>query len=261
MPVSLFCRIIYLATDSQFQRPADEEKNQMKKNLLIIANWKANVVEVPQWVRQFKIHAEKLSGDLSNVEIAIAAPFSLLFLLATSATLASQDISSFPEGAYTGETSGELLKQLDVKYCLIGHSERRKYFNENNDLVEKKMKQALKSGIVPILCAQTFDEIPENIRNYSGERFIIMYEPNSAISTDGIYHPEDPKKVEDTIEQWKSRLHLDCEFLYGGSVNPENAHLFVKIPSISGLVIGHASLNPNDFFEVIKKCLTSSEPV
>src|SRR5438128_1165015 len=97
----------------------------MNKKLLIVANWKANLVEVPTWLQQFTAHSSQLTADDDEMEIVIAAPFSQLFLLAASATIASQDISMFPIGAYTGEIPGELLKELDVKYCLLGHSERR----------------------------------------------------------------------------------------------------------------------------------------
>ena len=162
----------------------------------------------------------------------------------------------FPAGAYTGEVTGEMLKSLGVKYCLIGHSERRKYFNETNEIVEKKMEQALKSGITPILCAQSADEIPANIRNYSSEKFVLMYEPFSAISAAGVYHPEDPQKVQTTLEDWKNRFNLNCRFLYGGSVNPQNVSAYVTLPLVFGFVVGHASLDPNDFFSIIKQCLT-----
>jgi triosephosphate isomerase len=226
----------------------------MGKKLLIVANWKANLVEVPTWLRQFNALSERRTGFGENIQVVIAPPFSMLFLLAASATIAAQDISMFPSGAFTGEVPGRLLRELDVEYCLIGHSERRKYFNENNEIVEKKMAEAIKNGITPILCAQSLAEIPENIRNYPGDKFVIMYEPFSAISVDGVYHPEDPQKVELTLEEWKGKLNLNCKFLYGGSVNGENAKAYIDLPLVSGFVVGHASLDPNDFFSIIKKC-------
>lgn len=232
----------------------------MNKKLLIVANWKANHVEVPTWLQRFNALSEKLDNH-DNIEIVVAAPYSLLFLLAASSTIASQDISMFPSGAYTGETPGDILKELDVKYCLIGHSERRKYFGETNEMVQKKIDQSLKNGITPILCAQTLEEIPENIRNYPSEKLVIMYEPFSAISTDGSYHPEDPLKVQTTLEMWKNKLNLNCMFLYGGSVNSENAANYARLPLVSGFVVGHASLDPADFFSIIKQCLTPEASV
>lgn len=230
----------------------------MSKKLLIVANWKANLVEVPTWLQQFNALSEKVEDLDESIEVVIAPPTSMLFLLAASATIASQDISMFPTGAFTGEVPGQLLKELDVEYCLIGHSERRKYFGENNEIVEEKMEQAFKNGITPILCAQSLAEIPENIRNYPAEKFVIMYEPFSAISTGGVYHAEDPQKVQVTLEEWKSKLNLNCMFLYGGSVNSENAKSYINLPLVSGFVVGHASLDPKDFFSIIKQCLTPS---
>lgn len=219
----------------------------MGKKLLIVANWKANIVDSTSFI----VHREWSE----EVEIVIAPPFTQIDQI-KGFTVTSQDISMFPAGAYTGEVTGEMLKSLGVKYCLIGHSERRKYFGETNEIVEKKLERALSSGIVPIICAQSAIEIPANIRNYSSEKFVLMYEPFSAISANGEYHPEDPQRVQLVLEEWKNKLNLNCRFLYGGSINAEDVSSFVNLPLVSGFVVGHASLDPNDFFSIIKQCLT-----
>ena len=215
---------------------------------LLVANWKANEVQSSK----FKVQSS------NELEIAIAAPFPLISIIPEEFTRASQDVSAYPTGAYTGEVPAKLLAGLGVKYCLVGHSERRKYLNETNNQVEAKIKQAVENGITPILCAQTLEEIPANIRNYSSDKFLIMYEPFSAISTEGEYHPESPDKIFATLTDWKNKLNLSCRFLYGGSVNPDDISNYLEPRTynlITGLVVGHASLDPSSFSAIIKKCL------
>ncbi len=235
----------------------------MEKKFLVVANWKANktVEEARAWMKEF--YAEErwnwLKNNLERIEVVFAAPFTLLHFFEAphfDAHLASQDISVFSTGPYTGEVPAELLKDLAVRYCLIGHSERRKYFGENNALIEKKLDQAIKNDITPIICAQSLEEIPANIRNYPADKLVIMYEPSEAISTEGNYHPENPETVKRTLEDWQKKLNLDCRFLYGGSVNPENCKLYiVNCNLLSGFVVGHASLDPEEFFSIIKQCI------
>lgn len=207
------------------------------EKFLVVANWKAN----PPVKYDFSVP--------ENLEIAIAAPFLFISQIPPDFTRAAQDISAYPVGAYTGEAPGELLADLGVKYCLVGHSERRKYLHEGSVEVEAKMSQAIKNGLIPILCAQNLEEIPENIRNFSEDKYVIMYEPFAAISTAGQYHPESNDKILTVISDWKNKLNLHCRFLYGGSINPES-----DIPQVDGLVVGHASLDMATFSAIIKKC-------
>ncbi len=223
------------------------------EKFLIVANWKSNIVDINKW-----------SPDISEkVEVVVAPPFPLLSAV-KGYTLCAQDISAYPVGAYTGEVPAKLLVDLGVKYCLVGHSERRKYLHETNANVEAKINQAIQNGITPILCAQSMEEIPENIRNFKGNKYMIMYEPFSAISTQGQYHPENVEKVVATLIDWKNKLNLQCRFLYGGSVNPEYVQQLVSgnLPAgsqgqqlVSGLVVGHASLEAESFTAIIKQCL------
>lgn len=211
------------------------------QRFLIIANWKANPTP---WTA--------LDVNFENLEIAVAAPFSALSKLNAPLIPASQDLSSFTIGPHTGEVPASLLKSLGVKYSLVGHSERRRDESETNAKIEAKMKQAIESGIVPILCAQTLEEIPANIRNFDPNLFMIMYEPSEAISTDGNYHPESPDKINSVLSDWQQKLNLKCRLLYGGSVNVENCQLLVEnCPMLSGFVIGHASLDAAEFSRII----------
>lgn len=228
---------------------------------LLIANWKANktIEEAKTWLNELLVHRSQFTVD-TRLEIAIAAPDTVIPTLPSEFTRVSQDLSAFPVGAYTGEVPARLLAGLGVKYSLIGHSERRKYLHETNIEVEAKMKQAIDNEIIPIICAQTLEEIPANIRNYPSEKFLVMYEPFSAISTDGQYLPESPEKVAAVLVDWKNKLNLDCRFLYGGSVNPNDQLLFQSLMTndqslLSGFVVGHASLAAETFFVIIKKCL------
>lgn len=230
---------------------------------LVVANWKANktVAETKEWCKKWAEYTNFSKDNYDKTQIVLAPHFGLLHFFEESRwdfELASQDISAFPAGAYTGEEPAKLLADLGVKYCLIGHSERRKYLKESNAQVEAKMEKAIQNGIIPILCAQVSEEIPENIRNFSADQYLIMYEPFSAISTDGLYHFENTEKIATTLTDWKMRLNLKCQFLYGGSVNPENIDQLVGKQTselISGLVVGHASLEVESFSAIIKKCL------
>lgn len=240
------------------------------EKFLVVANWKANHLEPRRWFEEFTIHNLQFTN---KIDLAIAPSFPLIselrdkFQIVPSGQkfvdtaefanfkfqICAQDVSAYPVGAYTGEISAKSLSDLGVKYCLVGHSERRKYLGETNAKVEAKMNQSMQNGIIPILCAQNLDEIPENIRNYSPEKYLIMYEPFSAISTEGQYHPESVDKVGAILTDWKNKLGQKCRFLYGGSVNEENVSQYL-VPAVSGLVVGHASLEPGTFFAIIDKC-------
>ncbi|MBI3558758.1 triosephosphate isomerase, partial [Candidatus Gottesmanbacteria bacterium] len=144
----------------------------MEKKFLIIANWKANTP---------KFEIQNFQFEMNRVEIAIAAAFPFIDKIPQGLTRAAQDVSMFESGAYTGEVSAEMLKSLGVKYCLVGHSERRKYFGETNETVQKKVAQLEKNNIIPLVCARSFaDIVPAGF---------IMYEPEEAISANGEYHP------------------------------------------------------------------------
>lgn len=219
----------------------------MNDRFLIVANWKANFVDISKWTLDTP----------EAIEVVVAPSFPQLALVKNFA-LCAQDVSAYPIGAYTGEVPAKFLADLGVKYCLVGHSERRKYLHETNLEVEKKMEQAIQNGITPILCAQTREEIPENIRNFPIDSYLIMFEPFSAISTAGQYHPESVETIVVTLTDWKNKLNLQGRFLYGGSVkandisnylNPETRNL------ISGFVVGHASLDVDTFSAIIEKCL------
>lgn len=198
----------------------------MDTKFLIVANWKANEPPVYDFVPP------------ENIEIAIAAPYPLIENIPAGFTRAAQDVSQFDQGPETGEVPAKILAGLGVKYCLVGHSERRRLFNETDEIVQKKIDQLKKVNITPVLCARNTNELlPAEI---------VMYEPEEAISTNGQYHPA--TDINDVLADWRQKMP-GTKFLYGGSVNPG------FIPSgVDGLVIGHASLNSQDFFAIINAC-------
>ncbi len=198
----------------------------MDPKFLIIANWKANEPPVYNFIPP------------ENIEVAIAAPYPLIENIPAGFTRAAQDVSQFDTGAETGEVPAKILAELGVKYCLVGHSERRKLFGETNEIVQKKIDQLKKAGVTPIVCARNFNEVlPAEI---------VMYEPEEAISTDGEYHPA--TNINEVLADWRQKMPA-TKFLYGGSVNPE------FIPTgVGGLVVGHASLDPAAFSAIINAC-------
>lgn len=231
----------------------------MDKNFLVVANWKANSVDLPKWFDELAI-SEKAP------EIAIAPAYYQLGTLNSqlenykfAINLAAQNVSSFPTGAFTGEISAQMLKDAGAKYCLIGHSERRKYLHETNDDINLKYEALTKENIIPIVCAQSFEEIPQDIFSQTSETGYVMFEPFEAISSDSRYKPESPENIAQTIVDWETKLPENIRFLYGGSVNPENcANIISFCPQLSGLVVGHASLDPITFGSVINLVLQNS---
>lgn len=214
----------------------------------IIGNWKANKQfdEARAWIEQFgKFDFSKLTED-SQIIICPPYPF-IAYYSEKIASLAhvsigSQDLSRFDEGAYTGEITARSLSGI-AKYAIIGHSERRSYFNESPDMLAEKAYKAKSAGIEPIFCVRgTDDPIPHGVK-------MIAYEPVAAIGT-GQNEP-----VESIIAmKQKLKLTPDMAFIYGGSVNEKNSNVYLANPDIDGVLVGGASLDPIRFFEIATSC-------
>lgn len=224
---------------------------------LIVANWKSNKnpQEAQVWLENFIQLTKNLSSD--NFEVVICPPFVDLSVLAYklqvtkssySISLGAQDVSPFEDGSYTGAVSASQMNGL-IKYCLVGHSERRKNFGETTETVAAKIDQLLKFKIKPIICAQTPQDIPQNVKNYSPQDIAIMFEPAKAISSGGVYQAESSTVVKTTLETWQ-QLFGPYQFLYGGSVNPDNCKELISAGA-QGFVIGHASLTPDTFYQIL----------
>jgi triosephosphate isomerase len=218
--------------------------------MLIVANWKANktIDEALEWV-------DYIDSNIKGFphEIAIAPAFPQLYLLKekivglkSDLKLCAQTVSNAEDGQFTGEVTAKMLAGL-IEYCLIGHSERRKYFHETTEDVEKKFLLLEKNDIKPIISAGSKDEIPRSIQNYDPDSYLIMYEPPEAISVDGLYRPYAPEDIEREIKEWKKNLNISSKVLYGGSVNLKNVKTLTNLQVVNGFVVGHASLDVLEF--------------
>ncbi len=218
-----------------------------KKAFYVIGNWKSNktLAEVKSWVHEFK----KLWQERNSHTNIILCPSAIhLFLLkklldSTSLpiTLGLQNISSYSVGAYTGEISASQVKGV-VSYCLVGHSERRKYFAESDTSLEKKAKQLIENDIQPIYCVQD-----EN-QSFSPACQFIAYEPVWAIGTG---KPEPAENANRTAKVLKSRAQHQIKVIYGGSVTDQNVAEYSKQPDIDGVLPGGASLKPDSFYRLL----------
>jgi triosephosphate isomerase (TIM) len=238
------------------------------KKLFIVANWKANKTqsEAAEWIE--KVQAVQFTvAEVENKEIIICPAYPLLtlvsdFISGSEASnklllrLGSQNLSQFEKGAYTGEVPINLLQEF-CAYSIIGHSERRKYFNETDDDVMTKVKLAIENKITPILCISDMNQLDYYITH---DKFIVdnaadiifVYEPPSAISGGGDYHPESPEVVNKNVADISQKIGKKVITLYGGSINPENVKSFFQLDNIDGGLVGQASLDPEQFIQIIK---------
>lgn len=211
---------------------------------MIVANWKSNETEKDAltW-----FSAMKPSLDSIEKTIVICPPATLLSTafeqktsLQLTCAIGAQDISPFAAGAYTGEVNGEQLKEF-VTYVIIGHSERRTYFNEDDSLLAKKVAMAIAYGLIPIFCVQNEQTvIPEGVH-------IVAYEPVAAIGTG---HADSPDAANAVAQKIKEKNN-DISVLYGGSVTAENVSSFTHARDIAGVLVGGASLHPQEFSQII----------
>jgi len=249
---------------------------------LIAGNWKMNnnIVESLDLVKNLI----QLTKDSKNVEVLVCSPFTSLYsikqiLKDTNIRLGAQNMHYEEIGAYTGEISPLMLKDIGVDYVIIGHSERRQYFNETDDTVNKKLKAALKYGIKPILCVgetleQRESKIEEetvknqiinafkDIKKEDAENIVIAYEPIWAIGTGktatSMEANEMASFIRDTFaEIYSNELSEHVIILYGGSVKGSNASEIMEQSDIDGALVGGASLKAEEFTKIInyeQKC-------
>jgi triosephosphate isomerase (TIM) len=222
----------------------------------IIANWKSHktLEEAQSWLTAFagliqsdSSVSHKISTGEAIVVLAVPAPFIVaLTELAKEAGLhmAAQNISHFDAGSYTGEVSGRNLQNI-VEYVIVGHSERRIHLHETNAQVETKIMLAKESAIVPILCVRSASE-------YQGAQGadvpFVAFEAFEAIGTGNNVPLEDVLKVRESLQ-----LTSTTKFIYGASVDEENAHVYLQHEHIDGVLVGTASLDPKRFFTIVSK--------
>lgn len=247
----------------------------MRKKI-VAGNWKMNLTfeEAEELVGTL---AEELDGKKKKCEVILCPPSPYLEMASDYADesglhIAAQNVSEFDNGAYTGEVSASMLASMEIEYCIIGHSERRKYFGETNAQLAKKADQLLEVGIYPIFCIGELleerntnkhfevvrQQISEGLFHLNEEEFsnvVIAYEPVWAIGTGVTASPEQAQEMHAFIrgllaEKYGSTLADETTILYGGSCNAKNAaELFAK-PDVDGGLIGGASLKSDDFLTI-----------
>ena len=248
------------------------------RKTVIAGNWKMNQLAsgVPAFMAAL---TENLSAGAGE-EVVLCVPFPLISAMSAAAAgtgvkVGAQDVSAHEKGAYTGEVSGAMLADLGVSYCIIGHSERRAYHAESDELVNAKLKALLQNGITPILCVgesleqrdagETLhvvsDQIKADFNGVSAEEargVVIAYEPIWAIGTGRTATAEQAQEVCSFIREYLAENLYDWDtskamsILYGGSMNAKNAEELLAQLDIDGGLIGGASLKPADFSVIVK---------
>lgn len=178
---------------------------------------------------------------LLSESVILCVPFVML-----GGGLSAQDCSAHKSGAYTGEVSAEMIAKAGAKYCIVGHSERRRYHNETDEIVLQKAMRCIENNITPIVCVENAGQVA-GFKNIPPASFILAYEPVSAIGTGLVPSAADIEKVHTEI----SEIVPNVSVLYGGSVNPENAQEILDIKNVGGLLIGGASLDIEKFKKII----------
>ena len=243
----------------------------MKKKI-IAGNWKMNML--PNEAIEFITQLGESTKDTEN-EIILCVPYtdlfySLLTAQDTKINIGAQNLHWEEKGAYTGEVSGPMLSCIGVKYVIVGHSERRKYFQETDEIVNKKAKAALKNGLKPIICVgETLEEkeqgkaqeviteqVTKALEGLTSEDLsntIIAYEPVWAIGTGRTATAQDANdSIKAIREEIKKKFETEnVPILYGGSVKAENAKELFSMPEIDGGLIGGASLKVEEFYNIV----------
>ena len=244
---------------------------------LIAGNWKMfkTAGESLDFVRQLK----EAVADIQERDVVIAPPFTSLYPVGEAVKgsriyLAAQNLSDRIEGAYTGEISARMLIDTGCTYVIVGHSERRMLFGEQDETINRKTRMAIQSGLKPIFCigetmeeweaGKTFAVIEKQIKEGLNQlttddirKILIAYEPVWAIGTGKTAAPEQVQEVHAYIRRiitrnYENGLAVNLPILYGGSVNPDNIGKFMAQPDINGTLVGGASLDVDSFVRMIK---------
>ncbi len=235
------------------------------KHKIFAANWK--MYKSPSDTQKFFQNFLVMPGNATLIFFPPALCISDA-IQATSSThikIGVQNIAATSEGAFTGENSASVAKAMGCQYVLVGHSERRSLFQETNQTLNQKAKFAQNLGLHIVFCVgesldqrksnQTksviSDQLSEGLSGIKNENLIVAYEPVWAIGTGVTASPQQAEETQKEIIEW---LHANgfsgVPVLYGGSVKPENAKELISQPSISGFLVGGASLNPESFAQI-----------
>lgn len=214
------------------------------KKIFIVGNWKCNPVTLIEAKELFEAVGKGVGG-LVNAEVVICPPFLYLLNLKSlnfNLKLGGQDCFYEQSGAFTGEISPSMLKDAGCEYVILGHSERRKNQQETDEVISKKIISALSAGVKPIVCIDQISQIPKK------KNIIIAYEPLHCIGNGNACDPKEAEEMRILIEK---ETGGDIPILYGGSVNSQNAKDYTDA-GFSGILIGGASLKPDEFVKIAK---------
>lgn len=250
------------------------------RRVIIAGNWKMNK-NISESI-ELANHLKRSLYDVAEIEIVACPPFTSLgdvkeIILDTNIKLGAQDVYWESQGAYTGEVSSPMLKSVGCEYCIVGHSERRQYFGETNETVNRKAKALLKEGLKPIVCVgekleerksgKAFDVVKNHVTNSLAGitkeemlKVVVAYEPVWAIGTGVNATKEQAEEVHKYIRELLAKMYdkeiaNSVRIQYGGSVKPENIKELISQPDVDGALVGGASLKAEQFTDIVKNCL------
>jgi len=252
----------------------------MARTPLMAGNWKMNLNHIEAIGLVQKLAYTLNAEDFAVLDVAVLPPFTDIRSVQTlvdgdklALKYGAQDISVAEKGAYTGEVSGAMLAKLGCSYVVVGHSERRQYHGESDDLVNSKAKAAIRNEITPIICVgeglevrQAGDHVAHTLSQLDGAlagmnadqvgALVVAYEPVWAIGTGEVATPEDAQEVCAAIRQRIRELHGNAadsvRVLYGGSMKSENVAALMAQKDIDGGLVGGASIDPDEFVSVCR---------
>ena len=237
------------------------------RKVIIAGNWKMHKTqaEALEFLQGFLNQVSDMPEDR---EVVLCVPFTILSTLSRNLhgsriQVGAQNVHWEAEGAYTGEISAPMLTELNVRYVVIGHSERRQYFGETDATVNLRLKAAQQYGLTPILCVgetkQQRDagqaesviavQLEKDLIDVDQQKLVIAYEPIWAIGTGNICEVGEANRMIGMIRSKLSNPHVTIQ--YGGSVKPNNVDEIMAQPEINGALVGGASLEPQDFSRIV----------
>ncbi len=248
-----------------------------RRRPLIAGNWK--MFKTGPEAVETTDRLVKLLSTTIDVDVMIAPPFTALALVSdmlkkTPISLGAQNLFWEAEGAFTGEISASMLVSAGCRYVIVGHSERRQYFGETDETVNKKIKAAVKNDLIPVMCIgesetereskETFSvldrQVQKGLKGFSAdemETLVIAYEPIWAIGTGKTATADQAQEIhlflrEMLGKKFGNKLAKSLRILYGGSVKPDNITDLMTMPDIDGALIGGASLEPETFSKIVQ---------
>ncbi len=246
------------------------------KRKLVVGNWKMN----GDLVRNQALLEQLVRHELAAVERAVCVPFPYLAqaqaaLAGTPVALGAQNLCEFDDGAFTGEVSARMLREFGCRYVIVGHSERRSLFGEDDAMVARKTAKALAAGLIPIVCVgeslaereagqveavlqRQLDALRTELTPAALAELVIAYEPVWAIGTGRAASPEQVQAVLAFIRAWLGEHGGAVRILYGGSVKPDTARELFSLPDADGGLIGGASLVAGQFIEICEAGASAS---